>query len=271
MRVSSESGFNLIELVVAGTVFAGVSLAAFGALDQLFSVQNHVSLRSDSLSLKNNLYVMLENDNVWEETLKSSSMKCLKDGDCKSPINFDISDSEGNTFYNGSSQTSGFSKVGIPCNTYPSEACPIKANVTAQVFCGTCSPKQARIDVSFQHKSNKHNLARNDFMLIKSIPDNIIDCSSPFNLYDMTTPYPPQPLAVLGMPRRPTDGTNISRDISTQREICKIVGCGPPTNAAGRRFRSCKNNGLIMWNGTAFVRTGGCYNGGNHMYLLTCS
>lgn len=271
MKNSKESGFNLIEIVIASAIFAGVSLAALDSVNQIFSVQTQASLKSNALNLKNNLYFMLDNEAAWDETLKAKNLNCLKKGDCGKAVPFDVRDAQGSLFYQSTRGTSGFTNSGVPCANYPSEDCPIRADVTARVTCSTCEPRQAELDVKFSHHTNRFNLGAQDFTLVKNVPSPpaIVACGAIFNIYGHGSGQK-NILPLIGSPSI-TPGVIVSRDSTTQREICSRVGCGPPLFADAGRFKSCGNNGLIRFNGSRFARVGGCFGGGWHMSNMRCA
>jgi len=169
-----QEGFTLM------SVMAGVGLTAFylliltQGLNMAGNASKRVSLHKTFVEISNNVITFVNRDQSWKNTvsdLANTNMRCLRIvKDCTpqiTPSPFILKDLQNSIYINSISPSSGFTKKGIPCNTYSTSGnndCPIRATVewSAECDAGDCIFPNVRVTLKFYYTpdptSNRQNL-----------------------------------------------------------------------------------------------------------------
>lgn len=147
---NSESGFGLIEVIIAAAILSIVALGITTLVEDMLRVQK----KSNSVAVINNFRTMItaavQNGLSWEKTVAdvaaatgNPSMQCLRDdtslcaNDALADLN--LKDSDNGLAYYSATANHGFSYDGKYCTSFPSDACPFRWILQWQAKCPTAA------------------------------------------------------------------------------------------------------------------------------------
>ena len=147
---SSESGFGLIEVIIAAAILSIVALGITTLVEDMLRVQKKTNTVGVINNFRTIITAAVQNGRSWELTVADAvaatgnpSMQCLRDDTttcaADSLADLNLKDSGGLPAYYGATANHGFSYDGSYCTTFPSDLCPFRWNLQWQAKCPTAA------------------------------------------------------------------------------------------------------------------------------------
>lgn len=176
--MKNNSGFNMVQLLIATTIFTVVSLGVMNLIIYYTKMEQQQRLRSGIISARYTITSYLQHERGWAFTINASennvaTADCLTGDtsvtgtgtniDCFGVGNIPlvVYDPSGNLFYDArepASASRGFNRDGVICNTYSNAVgggsfeCPFRAEVYWTTICAAspCYYPGVEVEVRFE-------------------------------------------------------------------------------------------------------------------------
>lgn len=170
----SQRGFSIVEATIAVSIAASFAVGMSVYYKYSDNIIKKESVSSSALNIKMNLQQVLNDDTAWNNTANRSVFRCVETNNCAPDLKFAVYDGRNQLYYDSTRSNSGFNLSGLACNTFPSENCPVRANIDFNIIncpSGTCFPRQIEVEVGFVQSDflKVESSAFETFTLIKNI------------------------------------------------------------------------------------------------------
>lgn len=154
-RLQSQAGYSLMQVMIAGALFAGISASILVSMYQNAKFKHTQDYRNGVLMARMNLVNQMNHSLSWYKTIYDSDVNgtnpqidCLRKIASQTGVDctgakgtLRIIDASGAEYYNPNKQESGFDRDGRPCNTYNTGNytemfnCPFRVDITWEAEC----------------------------------------------------------------------------------------------------------------------------------------
>lgn len=168
----NNKGFSLLQVLVATSILGIVSASLMASIFETAQFKALTKTKTGITTAKSNLKNVMLHNVSWYNTIYDSvneannpKIECVRGTYAGSDIqaycneetgNLRIVDSAKQVYYDSFSQTSGFNRDGVPCNSFDSikgnRDCPLRAEINWRTDCATL-PCTLKVEVDFTYKT----------------------------------------------------------------------------------------------------------------------
>lgn len=264
VKAKQQSGFTLIEIILALSILSFIGLGSSLLLVNSVTMNSKVKQKSDFNDSVNAFIALIGRSAICSQNLSSSSNNLRIN-----MSNFRIINPQLN------SKIFGLNSLGLisGASIFDLNDVQLQASVSnARMVCAV--DREFIADLTFTpNQASQTHFERRVPLFIKTDTSGRIescttnpsdlpstqgknsycraDCSQTFNYSFMRRYFP-----------YPRGAHTISSDIATTDEICRRIGCGSTERVNTLQYRSCGDNFLASYNGSNFVVINACTNQG---------